>query len=61
MTLEEKIIIENAMSVWVGASLYKPELFEEFLAFKSSNGSNVEDFILCGLVFCSEDKIRQDF
>lgn len=58
MTLEEKIIIENAMSVWVGASLYKPELFEEFLSFQGANDAKVEDFILSGLVFCSQDKIR---
>ena len=48
------------MAIWVGSSLYKPELFEEFLAFKVGE-QTVEDFILSGLIFCREDKIRQDF
>ena len=46
--------------MWVGASLYKPELFDEFKAFKHGS-STAEDFIMSGLVFCREDKIRQDF
>jgi len=48
------------MTIWVGSSLYKPELFNDFLAFKSGE-STVEDLILSGLIYCREDKIRQDF
>ena len=48
------------MTIWVGSSLYKPELFNDFLAFKSGD-STIEDFILSGLIYCREDKIRQDF
>ena len=48
------------MSVWVGASLYKPELFNDFLNFKQGERT-AEDFVLSGLVFCKEQKIRQDF
>ena len=59
-SLEQKIIIENAITIWVGATLYKPELFNDFKAF-SLNGSSAEDLILSGLVFCPEEKIRQDF
>ena len=60
LTLEEKIIVENAISVWVGSSLYRPELFDGFLSFTSGE-STAGDLILSGLVFCREDKIRQDF
>ena len=59
-SIEDKIIIENAMTIWVGATLYKPELFDDFKSFKLE-GSTAEDFILQGLIFCSEEKIRQDF
>lgn len=59
-SIEQKIIIENAITIWVGATLYKPELFNDFKAF-TLNGSSAEDLILSGLVFCSEEKIRQDF
>ena len=30
-SLTDKITVENAMSIWVGITLYKPELFDEFL------------------------------
>lgn len=60
LSLEEKIIVENAIAVWVGITLYKPELFEEFKAFRSE-ASTAEDFIMRGLILCQEDKIRQDF
>ena len=30
-SLTDKIIVENAVSIWVGITLYKPELFDEFL------------------------------
>lgn len=48
------------MAIWVGSTLYKPELFEEFLAFKSGD-STVEDLVFSGLIYCKEEKIRQDF
>ena len=51
LNLEEKIIVENAMTIWVGSSLYKPELFSEFLQFTSGDKTG-EDFILSGLIFC---------
>ena len=44
----------------MGSSLYKPELFDGFLSFTSGD-STAADLILSGLVFCREDKIRQDF
>lgn len=60
ISLEDKIIVENAVSVWVGICLYKQELFNEFVKFKSEE-STAHDFILSGLVFCPEDKIKTDF
>lgn len=60
LTIEEKIIIDNSLTIWVGCVLYKPELFNDFLSFKDGN-ETVEDFILSGLVECQEDKIRSDF
>lgn len=35
ISLEDKIIVENAISVWVGICLYRSESFDEFLSFKS--------------------------
>ena len=36
-TLEDKNIVENAMALWAGCILHKPELFNEFKAWKNSN------------------------
>lgn len=47
MTFEEKLIIENALSLWVGCILHKQELFNDFYAFDS------EEFILSGLLYCN--------
>ena len=51
MSIDEKIIVENSLTIWVGCVLYKPELFSEFLNFKDGEAT-VEDFILSGLVLC---------
>ena len=37
LTLEDKNIVENAMALWTGCILHKPELFNEFKAWKNSN------------------------
>lgn len=39
VSLEDKLIVENAISVWVGICLYKFELFDEFLSFKSGEST----------------------
>ena len=53
------------MSLWTGCVLYKPELFKEFVAWqnpdKASSVKTTSEFILGGLLFCSEEKIRLDF
>ena len=64
-TLEDKIIVENAMALWTGCILNKPELFNEFVDWKNSDQTSavkdVGDFILGGLLRCPEEKIRLDF
>lgn len=37
LIFEERLIIENAMNLWVGCQLYKGELFSEFI--KPTDGS----------------------
>jgi hypothetical protein len=64
MIFEDKLIIENALSLWVGCILHKNELFNEFYDFKGEDGSriqNCDDFILNGLLYCDYDKIREEF
>ena len=55
MSFEDKLIIENALSLWVGCVLHKNELLNDFYAFQS------DDFILQGLLYCEQEKVREEF
>ena len=55
MTFEDKLIIENALSLWVGCILHNNELLNDFYSINS------DDFILSGLLYCSQDKVREEF
>jgi hypothetical protein len=64
LIFEDKLIIENALSLWVGCVLHKNELFNEFYEFNGVDGSSIrtcDDFILNGLLFCPYDKVREEF
>lgn len=59
---EDKLIVENSLNLMLGCLLYKNDLFNDFLAFKGlSQIKVVDDFILHGLLFCQEEKIREYF
>lgn len=63
-SIEHKVIVENALSLIVGAILNRPELLQHLVEFKSKTTPQIEsgkDFIIQGLLICTEDKIRQDF
>lgn len=58
------MIIENALSLWVSCILHKNELINEFYQFKGEEGSSVQtcdDLVLHGLLFCSQEKVREEF
>jgi hypothetical protein len=62
ITIEEKQIVENAMSLWVGIINYKPALFVSFQNYKADNDiKDSSDFLMHGVLYCKEEKIRQDF
>jgi hypothetical protein len=61
MIFEDKLIIENALSLFVGCVMHKPELFNEFLSFRTDSVSSSDNFILQGLLFCEQEKVREDF
>ena len=43
MTFEDKVIVENALSILVGTLLFKTEIYPKFLNFSSETGiSNAE-------------------
>ena len=63
MIFEDKLIIENALSLWVGCVLHRNELFNEFYSFSDNNSkiNNCETLILSGLLFCPYEKVRDEF
>lgn len=46
MIFEDKLIIENALSLWVGCILHRNDLFNEFKQFKNETAQSSEDLIL---------------
>ena len=64
MIFEDKLIIENALSLWVGCLLHMNNLWNDFLEFKGTEEMSIKnssDFILAGLLYCPQDKIREEF
>lgn len=59
---EDKHIVENAMSLWIEIVNFKPALLATFISFKGENKiAYASDFIMHGVLYCKEEKIRQDF
>lgn len=55
MIFEDKLIIENALSLWVGCILHNNALFDDFYFFKGEENSKIkscDDFVLTGLLYC---------
>jgi hypothetical protein len=56
ITFEHKLILQNALNIWVGSILQKPELFTKALAFEG-----LDELVMGGLLYCPEEKVRDDF
>jgi hypothetical protein len=61
MIFEDKLIIENALSLWVGCNLHMNELLEDFYKFSNDTVKSSDQFILSGLLFCEQEKVREEF
>lgn len=64
MIFEDKLIIENALSLWVGCVLHRNELFNEFYNFRGADEDKIkscDSLILHGLLFCPYEKVRDEF
>ena len=60
LRFEDKLIIENALSLWVGCLLHRNELFAEF-AKPADSALKPEEFLLTGLLYCPYETVREDF
>lgn len=57
--LEDKLVVENSLNLWIGLILNKPALFADFLSYSGKITS--KQVVLTGLLYCPEEKIRDDF
>ena len=53
LQFEDKLIVENALNLWVGCLEHKEELFKEFM------NQNYEEFILAGLLYSPYETISE--
>ncbi len=61
MIMEDKLIIENALSLLVGCILHNNKLLNDFYNFSSSSIASFDEFILTGILYCKQEKIREEF
>lgn len=60
LIFEDKLIVNNALNLWVGCLLHKSGLIK---AFVQSEGQevNAEDLVLAGLLRCPYETVREEF
>lgn len=61
MILEDKLIIENALSLIVGSIMHKHELLQTLYDFKTEQMPSFEEFVLTGLLYTPQEKVREEF
>lgn len=60
LTFEDRLIVDNALNLWVGCLLHRGELFQEFVE-SAWQGVKSEEFLLAGLLFCPYETVREEF
>jgi hypothetical protein len=64
ITMEDKMIVQNSLNLWVGCIMHNNSLLEEFYQYKTSSFSSVKDaetFIVSGLYCFRAFKVREYF
>lgn len=61
MDFDEKKIVENSLSLWLGCILHNPKILDNFFTFKCNEFENVQALILRGTLYPSLYKIREEF
>lgn len=60
LAFEDRLIVENALYLWVGCLLHREELFGEFVD-SARLGVSSEEFLLSGLLYCPYESVREEF
>lgn len=61
MMFEDKIIIENALQLWVGCLQHNSNLFEAFVSSKLADNLTPAAFLTQGLLYCTHESVREEF
>ena len=60
LLFEDKLIVENALNLWVGCLLHRSNLFAEFLAPRDPE-LKADELLLAGLLHCPYETVREQF
>lgn len=60
LLFEDKLIVENALNLWVGCLLHRSDLFAEFLEPRDPE-LKADELLLAGLLFCPYETVREEF
>ena len=60
LIFEDKLIVDNALNLWVGCLLHSDNLFNEFLESKDLDVKS-DEFLLTGLLYCPYETVREEF
>jgi len=61
MDFDDKKIIENSLSLWLGCVLHNNKILDNFFSFKCKEFSDVQDFMLRGILYPSLFRVREEF
>lgn len=61
MDFDERKIVENSLSLWLGCSLHNPKILSNFFTFKCNEFDDVKDLISRGILYPSLFRIREEF
>lgn len=61
LLFEDRLIVANALSLWVGCLLHRGELFGEFLQPSQEGQPKPDEFLLTGLLYCPYEAVREEF
>ena len=61
MDFDERKIVENSLSLWLGCVLHNPKILENFFTFKCNEFEDVKDLILRGILYPSLFRVREEF
>lgn len=60
LVFEDKLIIDNALNLWVGCLLHRGDLLKEFVQ-PTDQQVKPDEFLLTGLLYCPYETVREEF